>query len=105
MPESQIRELIHSTDIPTFARPKGIPENYRIKLSDKPGGVKYVHPIDEGTYIRIMPGKPHSKNPSQERPYVIQRINGKSLDKHGNIVSKKSEEAHIPIEEFIYKEI
>jgi tetratricopeptide (TPR) repeat protein len=105
MSESQIRELIGSTGIPTFVRPKGIPENYRVKLSDKPGGIKYVHPTDEGTYIRIMPGKPHSKNPSQQKPYVNQRINGKSIDKHGNIVSNKSEEAHIPIEEFIYREI
>jgi tetratricopeptide (TPR) repeat protein len=104
MAEWEIRELIHSTGIPTFTRPKGIPENYRIKLSDKPGGIKYVHPRDEGTYIRIMPGKPHSKNSSQQRPYVNQRINGKSLDKHGNLVSNKSEEAHIAIEEFIYRE-
>ncbi len=57
MSETQCRELIHATGIPTFLRPKGIPENFRIKLSDKPGGIKYVHPTDEGTYIRIMPGK------------------------------------------------
>ncbi len=104
MSESQVRELIQATGIPTFARPKGIPENYRIKLSDKPGGIKFVHPVDEGTYVRIMPGKPHSKNPRQQRPYVNQRINGKSVDKHGNMVLNKSEEAHIPLEEFVYKE-
>lgn len=105
MSESRIRELIHEAGIPTFPRPKGIPENYRIKLSDKPGGMKYVHPNDEGTYVRIMPGKSHSQNPSQQKPYVNHRINGISLDKHGNIVSNKSTEAHILLEEFVYREI
>ncbi|MCP5505047.1 MAG: hypothetical protein H7A41_07845 [Chlamydiales bacterium] len=104
LPESKARELIQSTNIPTFSRPKGIPENYRVKLSDKPGGIKYVHPNDEGTYIRIMPGKVHSKNPNQQKPYVVHRVNGKSIDKSGNIVSNKSTEAHIPIEEFTYRE-
>ncbi len=44
MSESSIRELIHGTGIPTFAKPKGIPKEYRVKLSKKPGGMKYVHP-------------------------------------------------------------
>jgi tetratricopeptide (TPR) repeat protein len=105
MPEAQVRQLIHSTGIPTFSRPQGIPQNYKVKLSDKPGGMKYVHPQDEGTYVRIMPGKAHSQNPCQQKPYVNQRIHGKSLDKHGNIVSNKSKEAHIPLEEFVYKEV
>ncbi len=105
MPESEVKELIHTTGIPTFSRPKGIPQNYKVKLADKPGGMKYVHPHDEGTYVRIMPGKVHSKNPCQQKSYVNQRIHGKSLDKHGNIVSNKSAEAHIPLEEFIYREL
>ena len=52
-----------------------------------------------------MPGKPHSQNPSQQKPYVNHRINGKSLDKFGNFVPNKSAEAHIPIEEFVYRNI
>ncbi len=104
MPESQIRELIHETGVPTFYRPKGIPESYRVKLSDKGAGMKYVHPADEGTYIRVMPGSPHSSNPSQQKPYVNQRINGQSLNKKGEIVSNKSPEAHIPLEEFVYRD-
>lgn len=48
MPESQVRELIYTTGIPTFARPKGIPKGYRIKLLEKPGSIKYVHPTDDG---------------------------------------------------------
>jgi tetratricopeptide (TPR) repeat protein len=52
MPEPQARELIHQTGIKTFPRPSGIPENYRVKLSDNGAGMKYVHPTDEGTYTR-----------------------------------------------------
>jgi hypothetical protein len=101
--EAQARELIQASGIPTFPRPQGVPESYRIKLSDKGAGMKYVHPSDEGTYIRVMPGMAHSKNLSQQRPYVNQRIHGNSVDKHGNIVSSKAGEAHIPLEEFIYR--
>ncbi|GAB4194268.1 MAG: hypothetical protein Tsb0015_17260 [Simkaniaceae bacterium] len=105
MSEMEAKKLIHQAGIQTFPRPDGIPKNFKVKLSDKPGGMKYVHPQDEGTYIRIMPGKAHSQNPCQQKPYVNQRIHGKSLDKHGNIVSNKSKEAHIPLEEFVYREM
>ncbi len=104
MTEERARELIHQTGIPTFSRPMGIPENYRIKLSDKPGGIKYVHPSDEGTYVRVMPGKPHSPFPCQREPYVNHRIHGKSVDKFGNFVPNDSFEAHIPFKEFVYRE-
>ena len=104
MTESQARELIHATGIPTFPRPIGIPENYRIKLSDKPGGIKYIHPSHEQTYVRVMPGKLHAKYPQQQKPYVVQMKDGKTLDKFGNVVSYDSLEAHIPLEEFIYIE-
>lgn len=49
MPEGKIRSLIHDTGIPTFERPKGIPENFRVKLSNKQGGMKRVHPEHEHT--------------------------------------------------------
>lgn len=101
--EIEVRGLIHQTGIKTFPRPNGIPENYRIKLSDKPGGMKYVHPENEGTYVRVMPGKPHSPFPNQREPYVNHRVNGKSVDKYGNIVDNKSPDAHIPLDEFIYR--
>ena len=51
-----------------------------------------------------MPGKPYSPNPHQQKPYVIQRLHNKALDKFGNLVDPKSPEAHIPIDEFIYME-
>jgi hypothetical protein len=102
--EVEIRALIRQTGIETFPRPKGIPENYRITLAEKSGGIKYVHPRDTGTYIRIMPGKSHSPFLHQREPYVNQRINGRSIDKSGNTVPNNSPEAHIKINEFVYRE-
>lgn len=52
-----------------------------------------------------MPGKPHSLNPSQRSPYVIQMNDGKALDQLGNKVDKKSPGAHIPLGEFIFREV
>lgn len=104
MPESQIRDLIHQTGIRTFPRPAGIPENFRVRLSDGGAGMLYVHPEHTHISIRVMPGKPHSPNPNQQTPYVIYMKNGKALDKHGNIVNKKAPEAHIPLDEFTYRD-
>ncbi len=64
----------------------------------------YVHPSDEGTYVRIMPGKSHSNNSCQQRPYVNHRINGQSVDKFGKKVLNNSPETHIPIDEFVYRD-
>lgn len=104
MTEGMCRDLIHQTGIQTFPRPTGIPENYLVMISGKGAGMEYVHPLNEHTRIRVMPGKPHSPFPHQREPYINQRIKGKSVDKHGNIVSNDSAEAHIPLNEFIYRE-
>lgn len=52
-----------------------------------------------------MPGKLHSPNPSQQRPYVVQMKNGKAFDKHGNLIPLDEPEAHIPCEKFVYREL
>ncbi len=83
-PEFKVRELIHETGIPTFSRPKGIPENYIVTISGKRAGMKYVHPQNEHTCVRVMPGKPHSPFPYQQKPYVVQMKDGKAFDNHGN---------------------
>ncbi|MBS0622463.1 MAG: hypothetical protein JSR80_05860 [Verrucomicrobia bacterium] len=103
MPEQQVRELIHKTGLKTFPKPKGIPEQFVVTISDKGAGMKYVHPTNTHTYIRVMPGKPHSPFPYQQKPYVNHRVNGQSLDKYGKVVLNDSLEAHIPIDEFIYR--
>ncbi len=65
--------------------------------------MEYVHPTDPHIRIRVMPGKPHSPLPHQQKPYVIQQKSGKAFDKHGNLVVKDSPEAHIAFSEFIYR--
>ncbi len=104
LPEIRVRDLIHEAGMPTFPRPQGIPNNFRITFSDKGAGMKYVHPNDEGTYVRVMPGKSHSQFPHQQKPYVVRMKNGQNLDKLGNNVSQGAIEAHIPLDEFFYIE-
>lgn len=103
MSETQCRELIHQTGIKTFSRPKGIPGNFKIKLSDRGAGMEYVHQTNNHIRIRVMPGKPHSPFPYQQKPYVVQMKDGKTLDKFGNKVAKNAPEAHMPLDEFVYR--
>ncbi len=102
LPEAQVRELIHQTGIKTFSRPTGIPENFLVKITDKGVGMEYVHPTNPHIRVRIMPGKPHSPNPNQQKPYVIYKKHGQIFDKSGNVVKASSQEAHIPLDEFSY---
>ena len=84
---------------------RSIKKYYQVqKVGALGAGMKYVHPADEGTYVRVMPGKPHSPNPYQQKPYVTYQKNGNTMDKSGNIVNKEALEAHISHEEFFYKE-
>ena len=102
--KQKFAEIEFQAGIKTLPRPKGIPENYRIKISKKGSGIIYVHPKHNHTYVRVMPGKPHSPYPYQQKPYVIQKINGKTFDKLDDLASsEKAIEAHIPIEDFIYR--
>ena len=103
MPEMEARELLHQAGVRTFPRPKGIPENFRIKLSEKPGGMKYIHPQNTHESVRVMPGKLHSSNSFQQKPYVVHMRDGKALDKYGNRVDPSSSEAHIPFDQFTYR--
>lgn len=103
MPESKVRELIHETGIPTFPRPKEIPGDFLVMVSDKGAGMEYVHPTNTHIRVRVMPGKPHSPNPCQQKPYVIQKTDSGALDKTGKCISPDASEAHIPVEEFIYR--
>jgi tetratricopeptide (TPR) repeat protein len=104
LPEFKVRELIHKTGVPTFAKPEGIPDDFLVMISDRGAGMEYVHPINTHIRIRVMPGKSHSPNPSQQKPYVIQQKDGRAFDKHGNLIQPEKTEAHIPLEEFIYRE-
>ena len=98
--EAQARELIHQTGIKTFPRPLGLLEDYRVRITEGGGGMEYVHPQHAHTSIRVMPGKPHSPNPCQQKPCVVVKIDGKYFNKLGEIVKRSDLEAHIPLEEF-----
>lgn len=80
MPEIKVRELIHETGMQTFPRPKGVPEDFLVMVADKGAGMEYVHPTNTHIRVRVMPGKPHSPNPCQQKPYVIQKTDGGALD-------------------------
>ena len=103
MAEERCRALMQEAGIRTYPRPNGIPENFRVRISDNGAGLLYVHPEHNQTAIRVMSGKPHSPNLHQQTPYVIHMKNGKYLDKFGNEVKKHSPAAHIPIDEFVFK--
>jgi len=64
----------------------------------------YFHPEHTHTSVRVMPGKPHSPFQHQQKPYVIYRKNGKTLDQFAKAVDAASPEAHIPITQFVFKE-
>jgi hypothetical protein len=102
--ETHAKELIQQTGIRTYPRPTGVPENFRVRISDKGAGIIYLHPEHAHTSIRIMPGKPHSPLPYQQKPYVIYRNNGNTFDKFGKVVDSSAPESHIPIEEFVFKD-
>ena len=100
--EIQARKILHQAGFKTFSKPEGIPENFRIKLSNDGGGMKYVHPEHTHESIRMMPGNPHSSNPCQQKPYIIHIRGGKALNKWGNKVLSDTSEAHISLNEYIY---
>ena len=101
--EIQARTILNEAGIVVPSRPKGIPENFKIKISEKGSGILYVHPENTHISVRVMSGKPHSPLHYQKNPYVIQKIDGQALDKLGNRVSADAPEAHIQLQEFIYR--
>lgn len=83
--------------------PKKLPNDWRVKVT-KPGkdgqGLEYIHPDNEHTRIRVMPGNPNSKHESQRKPYVKVNKDGKSYDKNGAPTENDSEPSHIPLDDF-----
>ncbi len=103
MLELEAKELIHQAGIPTYPRPAGIPENFLVRITEKGGGIEYVHPTNEYISVRVMPGKPHSPLPHQQVPYVVQMKDGSAIDQLGNKINKKTPEAHIPLDKYAYR--
>ncbi len=99
--EDLARELIHSQGYRTFPKPKCIPEHYKPMITDRGCGIKYVDPLNPNdTYIRVMPGKPHSEYPCQRNPYVRIAKKEKNLKIKGEVTTD-FEAMHISVEEFL----
>jgi len=48
--------------------------------------------------------KLHSPFPHQQNPYVVRQKNGLAFDKFGKLIEPDRPEAHIPFNEFVYRE-
>ncbi|QVL58280.1 MAG: hypothetical protein KFB93_04145 [Simkaniaceae bacterium] len=108
--EPQVRKILHHAGFETFPRPKGVPNSWTVKLSKRKGGMKYrfLVPGKKGEVkvkaeLRVMPGDPNAKWPSQRGPYVMHQVNGNCVNKYGKIVSRESREAHIPLEQYNFE--
>ena len=92
--------------MPDLPKPQGIPDNWIEMSSDTPGGKEYINPNNPNDRVRVMPGNPSSKYPSQQRPYVIDQ-NGSFRDADGNPIPGatpgRKPEAHIPYQLFKFR--
>jgi hypothetical protein len=79
-----------------------VPKDWKKERTDDGRGYIYRDPKvkDGGTYVKVSKGNPSSSNPGQQENNVRVRKTGKSFDKDDNIVRRKSQESHIPLEEF-----
>jgi SPP1 gp7 family putative phage head morphogenesis protein len=97
------KNLARYRDEQLFRRPRGVPKDWVREPAKKGEGVKYVHPNDRGTYIKIQKARPNSSNVGQKIDNIRWQKNGKTLDKNGKIVPKQSEESHIPVKDFKFR--
>jgi hypothetical protein len=91
---------------PELPRPEGIPDHWIEKPTETPGGKVYINPDDPNDRVRVMPGNPSSRYPSQQKPYVIDQSGG-FRDVDGNLISGpapgQTPDAHIPYERFRFR--
>ncbi|MCI0382148.1 MAG: tetratricopeptide repeat protein [Chlamydiae bacterium] len=105
--ETQVRKILHTAGFKTFSKPKRIPSNCHVRISERGGGMTYIKAgttEEQNILVRVMPGNPRSPNPYQQKPYVVQRIGDKAIAKNGELVHYTAVEAHVPLSEFIFKE-
>ncbi len=85
-------------------RPEGVPKDWKATPTKNGDGVVYTNPKDPGTYVKVQKGNPSSSQPGQRYDNVRVQKSGQSYDVNGNKVPQKSEEAHIPLEDFKFPE-
>jgi len=97
-----IRGLRNSTAISTKtalpAAKISTPKGWTSAPSKGAGGT--VYKLDSRNTIRSMPGRPNSRFPGQQVPYVKVQANGQYYDKNGKVVNRNSLAAHIPASQF-----
>jgi hypothetical protein len=90
----------------TRVRPDGVPDNWRIRGTDTPGGVEYYNPRNPNQSVRVMQGNPNSPYPNSRAPYARQRNAGGTYYKKDGTLStgrrggRYDPDAHIPLDEF-----
>ena len=83
---------------------KQVPSDWTMKTSKNKQGTVFKDPKNpSGNNVRVQSGNPKSPNSAQQKPYVKQTQNGKTVDVNGKQVNPKSQEAHIPKEDFKFK--
>ena len=83
-----------------FDRPNGVPENWEERPSKNDKGTQWVNPENKHDRVRSMPAQPDSPNPGQQKPYTERRKDGKWYDAQVNEVERKSEESHVPTDDY-----
>lgn len=94
---------MHKRGIKTFKRPKGVPNEWEVKITKDNGGMMYIDPKNPHHRIRVMAGNPKSPNIAQRRAYVVHQTPEGRLNKKGKLVEIKCADSHIPLEEFNFK--
>jgi RHS repeat-associated protein len=90
----------------TRVRPEGVPENWRIRGTDTPGGTQYYNPKNPNESVRVMQGNPNSPFPNSQAPYARQRNAGGTYYKQDGTLSsgrrggKFDPDTHIPLDDF-----
>jgi tetratricopeptide (TPR) repeat protein len=100
--ELYVRKMLHSANFETFRKPKNFPSYFRVRFSSQYGYMKYIHPTDEREYVIVMYPDKTNEIPNKRVPHVIHRRGRKAVDNDGNLISRYSDEAYIPLEKFIY---
>ena len=87
-------------------KPEGIPDNWIERPTRTLGGMEYINPNNPNDRVRVMPGNPASRYPSQQRAYVIDQSGG-YRDVDGRLISGpalgRSADAHIPYDLFRFR--
>jgi RHS repeat-associated protein len=93
----------------TRVRPEGVPENWRIRSTDTPGGTQYYNPRNPNENVRVMQGNPNSPYPNSQVPYARQQNAGGTYLRQDGTSSplprggRNDPDAHIQLDQFRFR--